>query len=286
MDLQDKGFSSVCDQARYAESCGFDSFFVPERHFQKRGSVPDPLLLLAGAAAVTTRITLGTGSWLLPIREPLLAAEQAAALDELSQGRLILGLGRGFDKSMFEAFDVAISDKREQFQRCLHSMIAAWTGTYVSRPGAEPVQVSPVPVQQPFPPLWIAAFGPLALTQAGSLGLPYLASPRETAAQLQANFDIWNQALIEQRHAPVSTRPLMRMVFISENKDQLRHARELMPEPLSACTLCGDPQHIQAEIEQIKSTLQLTHLIAVTPPLHGLEPEQAKESMRLLREII
>ena len=89
----------LAEQAVFAEQLGFDSFFLPENHFGGRGSVPEPLMLLAAVAARTRRIRLGTTSLLLPVRHPLQAAEQVAVLDQLSDGRVILGLGRGFGKA-------------------------------------------------------------------------------------------------------------------------------------------------------------------------------------------
>lgn len=94
----------LCRQAELAEAWGFDSFFLPETHFVEATPIPDPMLLLAAAAARTRRIQLGTTSYLLPIRNPVLAAEQVASLDRLSGGRLILGLGRGYQTDMLDVF--------------------------------------------------------------------------------------------------------------------------------------------------------------------------------------
>ena len=75
------------NQAAKAESLGFHSFWLPENHFGETNSVPAPLMLLAAAAARTTKLKLGTGSYLLPIRHPVQMAEEVAVLDELSEGR-------------------------------------------------------------------------------------------------------------------------------------------------------------------------------------------------------
>ena len=70
----DPGAAALTAQAAYAESLGYDSFWLPENHFNPN-AIPDPLMLLAGVAAGTARIRLATTSWLLPLRNPLLAAE-------------------------------------------------------------------------------------------------------------------------------------------------------------------------------------------------------------------
>jgi alkanesulfonate monooxygenase SsuD/methylene tetrahydromethanopterin reductase-like flavin-dependent oxidoreductase (luciferase family) len=87
--------SELADQASLAEKMGFHSFWLPENHFGDQRSIPSPLTLLAAAAATTKRIKLGTTSYLITIRHPLQAAEEVAVVDQLAEGRLILGLGRG-----------------------------------------------------------------------------------------------------------------------------------------------------------------------------------------------
>ena len=99
----------LAEQAVLAESLGFDSLFLPESHFAGSASIPSPLLLLAAAAARTTRLRLGTTSFLLPVRNPIHVAEEVAVLDRLSQGRVILGMGRGFRGALFTAFEARSS---------------------------------------------------------------------------------------------------------------------------------------------------------------------------------
>ncbi|GIS97567.1 MAG: hypothetical protein CM1200mP24_08510 [Gammaproteobacteria bacterium] len=164
-------------QAALAENWGYESFWLPENHFTGDGAIPEPLMLLAGAAASTTKIRLATTSFLLTLRHPLQAAEQFAVLDQLSNGRVILGVGRGYAPDMLAAFNVPAKDKRQIFKTVLDTMRRAWTGEPITMEGSsKPVTISPLPFQKPYPPIWVAAFGPKALRQAGMLGMPYLAS--------------------------------------------------------------------------------------------------------------
>ncbi len=137
--------NALCTQAELAEQCGYQSFWLPESHFAGSTSVPEPILLLAAIAARTSTIKLGTTSYLLPIRNALQAAEQVAVLDQLSGGRLILGLGRGFQKNMLDAFNVKPKEKRELLERNLAAMKAAWAGGIV---GSEEIGavMSPLPL--------------------------------------------------------------------------------------------------------------------------------------------
>ena len=160
--------AALARQGELAESWGYRSFWLPEHHFSHRGAVPEPLMLLAAVAARTRTIRLGTTSYLLPLRNPLQAAEQVAVLDRLSNGRVVLGVGRGYAASLLAAFSVSPKDKRRRFEWCLGHMIRAWRGEPVAlTEGAAPVVVAPQPLQKPHPPIWIAAFGPKALAQAG-----------------------------------------------------------------------------------------------------------------------
>ena len=206
-------------QAQIAEKLGFDSFWLPENHFAGPLSIPSPLMLLANVASVTNRIKLGSTSYLLPIRNPILAAEEVAVLDQLSNGRVILGIGRGFQNDMFKAFEVPTSQKRKIFKKNLDLMISAWLGEPISILEDKEILLSPLPVQKPFPTIWIAAFGPLALKQAGNLGLPYLASPIETFNSLKANLSEYRKHLVTEDNGLSTKTPLMRTIFISENKE-------------------------------------------------------------------
>ncbi|MCH7709033.1 MAG: LLM class flavin-dependent oxidoreductase, partial [Myxococcales bacterium] len=73
-------------QAEQAEKLGFHSLWLPEHHFSGRAAIPSPLLLLAAVAARTTKLRLGTTSYLLPLRHPIHVAEEVAVLDQLSNG--------------------------------------------------------------------------------------------------------------------------------------------------------------------------------------------------------
>ena len=180
--------AAIAEQAEFADRLGFHSLFLPESHFTGSAACPSPLVVLAAAAARTTRLRLGTTSYLLPIRNAFQAAEEVAVLDRISNGRVILGLGRGFRPALFAAFGVDPRTKRQRFSESLDLMRRAWAGEAIEVGAGEarqPVRLAPLPVQKPHPELWVAAFGPLALKQAGELGLPYLSSPLETVQRLK-----------------------------------------------------------------------------------------------------
>ena len=293
-------------QAERAEALGLDSFWLPEFHFDEGVPLPQPLLPLAAVAARTRRLRVGTGSYLLPIRHPVQVAEEVAVLDRLSAGRVILGVGRGYRAGLFDAFDVVAKEKRDRFERALDAMVAAWAGEPVGWEEDRPVRLVPRPVQDPHPPIWIAAFGPRALEQAGRLGLPYFASPIESMEALGRNFDRFREAWAAAGTAAPTEAPIMRTTFISRDRARLRAARERLAEqaaslarsPVGAIrrgagvrpedwALVGEPEAVRDHIERYRERFAMTHLVASRTRLPGLEPgdfERSLEHLAALRE--
>jgi alkanesulfonate monooxygenase SsuD/methylene tetrahydromethanopterin reductase-like flavin-dependent oxidoreductase (luciferase family) len=287
--------NALCTQAELAEQCGYHSFWLPESHFAGPTSVPEPIVLLAAVAARTTTIKLGTTSYLLPIRNALQAAEQVAVLDQLSGGRLILGLGRGFEKNMLSAFDVNPTEKRELLNRNLDVMKAAWAGGIVGSQAIGAV-MSPLPAQKPHPPIWMAAFGPKALAQAGKMGTPYLASPMESLQQLKDNYEIYNTALDQNSQPRPSEIVLMRTIFISDDKAlckqvtrdlaQLASTLKFGNTAMEAAWIVGNADEVASEIHEYQEQLGMNYLIVARPRIKGLSRQCAEQSMRALAAMV
>lgn len=264
---------ALCRQAERAEALGLHSFWLPENHFSGHRAIPSPVTLLAAVAARTRRIGLGTTSYLLPIRNPILAAEEVAVLDRLSGGRVILGVGRGIQPEIFEAFDIDTADKRALFQRHLGIMRKAWRGEPLAeRDGGEPVTLSPLPLQQPAPPIWVAAFGPLALRQVAALGMPYLASPIESLQVLQANYAAYHERMAEAGMPRQPVVPVMRTVYVSEDDAVTRALRERLDGAVPAAmraraadveqwSIVGDRAYVSDRLAEYRERLGVSHLI-------------------------
>lgn len=295
-NFTDLSAANLTEQASFAEARGYDSFWLPENHFNPR-AIPDPLMLLAGVAAGTRTIRLATTSYLLPLRHPLLAAEQVAVLDQLSGGRVLLGIGRGYSHPVLQAFDVEPASKRVQFEAVLETMIAAWSGRAVGGTGDEPLVLDPLPVQRPHPPLWVAAFGPKALAQAGRLGLPYLASPIETLAELRANFERHHEAVTEAGHAPPARRPMMRTIFVSERTRLITALRERLARAKTATgnapraavddwAIIGDGHYVIDKFTEYGETLEPTDMIVTRLRLDDIDERDLRQSVARLAELL
>ena len=295
--FKDMSAAALSEQAAFAESLGYDSFWLPENHFNPQ-AIPDPLMLLAGVAAATSTIKLATTSFLLPLRNPLLAAEQVAVLDQLSQGRVLLGVGRGYSRETLHAFDIDPGKKREHFAWALDLMVRAWAGEPVSlhEDGSSPVAVQPLPVQRPHPTLWVAAFGPKALAQVGNLGLPYLAAPIDTLDDLRANYARFDAAVAEAGHAPITTRPIMRTVFMSDDPNKVTALRNHLaaielPRGLSASpqvddwAIVGNRQYVEDKLSEYREILQATQVVVTHFRVDSVPQEALRDSVAQTAEL-
>ena len=219
-----RSWASALELAAWADAAGFDSLWLPEAHL-RAGATAAPLLGLAAFATRTRRIRLGTTSLLISIHEPRRVAAEVATLDWISGGRVVLGVGRGFDPAVFRAFGVDPRAKRDRFDEALDAILASWAGG-----ACEALR----PLQRPHPPLYVAAFGAKGLAQAARRGLPYLASPLESLDALARNFALHAEQLpgdVERDSLPVA---VMRTVHVAADGPEARRVREAAASEFAA----------------------------------------------------
>jgi probable F420-dependent oxidoreductase len=179
------------DLARAIEGLGYDSLWCGD-HISFHGQYYEALTLLAAYAAVTTRIKLGTGVYLLALRPPALAAKQAATVDQFSGGRLIFGVGVGGENPKeFEVVGVPHRERGARVTEAIDVVRALWRDTPATFRGRftsfEGVSLDPKPVQQGGPPIWIGGRSDAALTRAGRQGdgwMSYVVQPDRYAQSL------------------------------------------------------------------------------------------------------
>ncbi len=222
-------FREQLDCMRAAEDMGFDSIWVPEHHSTEYGFSASPMVTLAAIASVTKRIRLGSGVLVLPFNDPIRVAEEGAMVDLMSDGRLDLRVGRGFQPIEYQGFTVDQSKSREIFDEALDVIVRAWTEEPMSFKGAHfdiPEQsVRPKPLQKPHPPIWIAAIGDPSFELAGRRGFNLLCSlvygfKSERLHQLLADY---REALRDGGHNPDEREiGALCMVYCSESAEQAR----------------------------------------------------------------
>lgn len=171
-------YDQVVERCTVAEEAGFDSVWVSEHHFLDDGYMPSLLVVAAAIARETTRVEIGTGVLLAPLHDPLRVAEDAATVDLLSGGRLILGLGAGWREEEFDVFGVDLGERAARMRETVRVLRGAWgPGTFSYR-GHE-VAVTPKP---PRPiPIWLGGFAPAAVRRAGRIADGFLGSSTGTA---------------------------------------------------------------------------------------------------------
>jgi len=132
--------------------------------------IPDPLVWLAFAGALTSRIRLATGVLVLPQQHPLIVAKQVATLDRLTRGRVILGVGAGWLREEFEALDADFDHRGSRLEEDIHILRLAWTGEAAYQGSARsfgPVRVEPTPASRV--PIVIGGHTPTAARRAGAM---------------------------------------------------------------------------------------------------------------------
>lgn len=294
-------WARVTGWADRAEALGLHSVWLPEMHFAP-GVTASPLICLAALARRTRQLRLATTSLLLPIHDPLRIAEEIATLDQISGGRAIVGLGRGFRPPLFAAFGIDPSTKRDRFDRSLEVMLAAWADASESTPSPRTR-----PVQWPHPPLAVAAFGRKGLAQAARLGLPYLASPVETIDLIRDNLGFYRDVVADGADPADRVVPIMRTVFVSEDAatvDDLlaRLSAELRPvragarlpdalskaiaSPIADRVIVGNAAFVTERLAAYRDGLGM-NLLIVRPQVAGVPSAVLEESLeRLAQEIV
>jgi len=200
----------VATAATVAERCGFHSIWFAEHvalfdtpgsryPYSADGSFPlsgevgivDPFVAIGFAAALTTRIRLGTGICLVPQRPPLYTAKQVADCDVLSGGRLDFGVGIGWLREEFEALGVPFTDRAARCREYLAAMRSLWTESVSRYEGkllrVPPLRMFPKPIQKPHPPIVFGGESDAALRRVADLGQGWYGFnllPDEAAARL------------------------------------------------------------------------------------------------------
>lgn len=204
-----------------AEELGFDSAWTGE---QVLGTQPllSPLETLAYAAARTRRIRLGCAMLVSPLHNPVHLAKTIASVDQLSRGRLEIGLATGGPDRMFSAFGVDPAGYVARFGEGLRLMRQLWTQRRVDFDGRfwqlRDAAMEPKPFQKPHPPIWIGGSHPNALDRAVRLAHGFLGAGSSTTAAFARQAKIARDQLGRQRRDPRSF-TLAKRVYIAVDDD-------------------------------------------------------------------
>lgn len=174
----EREYRETLELVRLSEQLGFDSAWVSEHHGAGDGYLPSLLPMLAAFAAVTERIRLGTGVVLTPLHDPIRLAEDAAVVDQLSGGRLLLGLGNAWRAEEFRMFGSPKAERGARTEETVEVLRRAWTGRRFSFEGRtlryDRVKVTPRPAREGGPPIVLGGYERKAVIRAGRLGDAYI----------------------------------------------------------------------------------------------------------------
>ncbi|MBV9095013.1 MAG: LLM class flavin-dependent oxidoreductase [Streptosporangiaceae bacterium] len=300
-------YRETLDQAAYAEDLGFGSIWLSEHHFSEEGYLPSLMAVLGTLAARTSRVRLGTAVLLAPLHHPLRLAEDLAVVDQLSGGRLNVGLAPGYKPDEFAVLGVPKSQRGARTDETIEILQLAWRAEPFSYAGRhfrfDGVVVAPAPAQPGGPPIWVggnslaaahraARYGTCFMPDSGAgpdlyhayraglareSGPPRVSTNRVlfAAASREAAWETCGEHLLYQFNA-------YRQWFSAAGDDDAHGAELTDPAVLSPDHyFVGTPDDILAAIHASQQRLGYEELIFwARPP--GLPIEQCNASLELI----
>ncbi len=220
------------DMITTAESIGFDIAWFAEHHFTNYSVSVSPLMMCAHMAGLTKKIRLGAGVVVLPLYHPMRVAQEVGLVDQLSDGRCVLGLGTGYQVYEFENFSTPLKQKTDIFLEYWNVLEQAMTQGYASFEGeyiqAKHTVFTVRPVQSPMPPLFITTMDPRILKRLSQ----HNATPFFTAGwrgtktlfdMVSSGREAWNAVGLGAKPMPVA---LQQYIHVTDDKAEALEAAE------------------------------------------------------------
>src|SRR5262245_65032251 len=287
-------YDMALERSAVMDSPCHHAVWLAEHHFSGFSVCPSVHLMGTMAAARTKRLRIGTAVSLAPFYNPLRLAEEVALLDVLSGGRVNWGAGRGFERSEFKAFGIAGEESAPRFHETVDIVLKAWSNDKLSYQGKyysyEGVEVLPKPLQQPHPPVWMAASSLTAIEWAARKGFSILMDPHSSRRDLREKRRHYSAVLKQAGHSENDrVIPMARLIAIDETTEKARavarraaewtvasyvggshHRQEQRTfggkDPieyyLDDVVLHGTPDSIVDQIAELKSDAGLAYLMA------------------------
>lgn len=253
-EARDK-YNLILESAKWADRNGFARLWTPERHFHTFGGLsPNPSVLACGLAAITENVQICSGSVVLPLHDPIRVAEEWAVVDNISQGRVGLGVACGWVPNDFVISEsqANFDSRKEIFAENIAILRKLWRGESrtVTNPQGNEIEVKtlPRPIQKEVP-IWItAAANPATFRQAGEMGVNLLThllgqSVKELADKITAYREAW-QAV---GHTGKGTVTLMLHTLVGDTDEEVH---ELVRDPMKKY-LAGSLNLAAAHLESV-----------------------------------
>ena len=306
-------YQQILDQICRCEDLGFDHVWLTEHHFTEDGYNPAVMTTAAAVAARTSTIRIGSFIVILPYQHPVLMAEEVANVDILSNGRFDFGVGQGYSHYEFDTLCMNRSERGMRTRESIRLIERLFTEERVTHEGkfyqCKDAMLSPKPVQDPKPPIWIGARGPKAITRAAEMGYHLMATIGPDPAPL------YLESLAASGRNPAQFNiAQLRMVYTAPTEDQawdecqdhLFHMLEFYQDILSEAKdadgddaplpvtkpadmrnsvladhfMIGTPDQVSAKIEKFSQDFKCTDFIMGTQ-FPGLDPALGTRSLEL-----
>src|SRR6266851_563510 len=273
------------------EELGFDSAWAQENML---GAAPQlgPLETMTYAAACTQRIRVGCAVFVSTLHGPVHLAKSLASLDQLSRGRIDVGVGTGGKGRQFAAFGLDQDRYVARFTEGIALMKALWTEPRITFDGEfwqlRDAPMEPKPFQKPYPPLWFGGSGPSALRRAVRLGHGFFGAGSTPTGRFADQVKIVREELAAAGR-PAADFPIAKRVYIAIDEDAGRARRRINDEmerlygrrsaDIEAAAVAGTPADCAAALREVVAAG--AELILFTPMF-----EQAGHAERLAAEVI
>jgi len=245
----------MLNSAKWADQNGFVRLWTPERHFHTFGGLsPNPSVLAAALAATTNNIQICAGSVVLPLHDPIRVAEEWAVVDNISNGRIGIGVACGWVPNDFviSGNQSRFDSRKEVFADSTATLMKLWRGEphSVTNPKGEEItiQTQPRPIQKEVP-IWItSAANPETFRQAGELGVNLLTHLLgQSLHELESKISIYRKAWDEAGHEGRGIVTLMLHTYVGESDDEVH---DIVREPMKKY-LAGSVTLAAANIESV-----------------------------------
>lgn len=308
---QAEAFTQSFAEIEAAEAWGLDALWLAEIHMNPtRALVSAPLTVASAVAARTTRIKIGTAVQILPLGHPLRLAEETATIDQISNGRLIFGVGRSAFPRAYRAYGIPYEESQDRFAEALDIILKAWTTPSCSHRGRwhsfEDFTLVPRPVQLPHPEIRIAASQDDTYAAIGRLGYPLFSAVRASPlSELAGHARTYREAWAAAGHRGRSRMYLQVPVYVAETDAAAMieaeaglmrfstYRQDLLRGPLSyeevrrEKGIVGSPETVVARLKELQESTGLDGVSAEINPGSMLSHEQVMRSLELwCREVM
>ncbi len=217
------GFRELIEQARLAETLGFDSITKTSHYSTHPLQMLQQIPLLARLSGEAPGLRLNAGVVLVALHKPLDLAEQLATLDVISDGKLIFGAALGYREVEYKAFGADRTRRGALLEENLEAIKRLWTEDTVDMVGShfelDGASCSTKPLQKPHPPIWIGANADVAIKRAARLGDCWYVNPHNSIATTERQLEIYKDALEAVGKPFPDEFPMRREVFVAASRD-------------------------------------------------------------------